>query len=277
MTEVEFVDRKQAEKDAARAIKLLNASDESKVEAWFALQAVANQVGPVSNLGVQGLSWRKHNGRYVYSVWITCRDGLAATKTGAPATLTEARQEKHLAKGRAILARAISQKGGLPERPTRPKGTHDALVSAVSASPAGRIWIDSLAPSSVMLRLGSMVRVADAYGREGINSHATLEAHVAFLTFPNRDELIRQFPATDQARLKARLLRAGGNMEPITYTPIRVSEAQIKRLVARSGITHHEARIILRAFMDGRSKTKLIRAVNEAAKMIEQPNLRVAA
>lgn len=277
MTEIEFVNRELAEAEAARAIDLLNRADGVRVEAWFAMQAVADQIGPTSNVGVKGISWAagRAGRRGQYSIQATCIDGERRTSTGAPPTLEEARHPEHLSKAQRILDRLVDEGGGLVKS-RRSRGTSTALVEAVAHAPAGRAWLDAHTDRAARAQLLAMVRVADAYGRDGICPHASLDAHVAFLAFPNRSELIRQFPTQGPAWGKAMSLRRGTEYAARpALRKLNISPSQVTRLAVRTGVTTQEARVILRAVMDGRSKAKLVRAVNEAVKIAEADGQRL--
>lgn len=271
MTEMEFVNRDLAESEAARAIGLLNQSDESKVEAWFAMQAVADQVGPESNTGRRGISYKpKQGGFWQYGLNATCKHGVLATTTAAPKTRDAALDPAKLDKVEALLNRKIEELGGRAYT-KRPKGTGTALVEAVGASEAGRMWLASVAtPEHWLLR---MVRVADAYGREGVNPFAGLSAHDYLAKFENRAELIRDHVTSDQARGKSLSLQ-GRDVDVSRPQMTYVSPYRAATLAIRTGVTRAEARVILRAIMDGRSKAKLIRAINEAEAVLNEPRRR---
>lgn len=267
---IEFVDREKAEAGAARAIGLLNQSDEAKVEAWFAMQAVADQVGPASNVGVRGVWWQDANKHHKghYKLYAECTNGRLQASAGRVDTLEEARDPERLARVVELLNTKVAEMGGFRELTRRRHGTSDALLRAVCASETGRAWAESIInPAEVLLR---MVNVADAYGREGVNPRASLSAHRQFMAFPNRAELIREYPEQLRAKAKAMSLRNGEESPLPKYAAPVVAESQVVRLALRSGVTRKEARIILRAMLDGRSKTKIMRAVNEAARMVEQ-------
>jgi hypothetical protein len=174
-----------------------------------------------------------------------------------------------------LLARKVAEKGGHTQPNMLPAGTGKALLEAVSATEAGREWISIRASAGE--RLLSMVRVANAYGLEGVNPAAGLTAHTEFLLFDDRAELIRRFPTWSQAAAKARALRAG--LHDVQAEKTEVPRTQVNQLAIRTGVSTREARTILRALMEGRSKTKLIRAVNQAAEMVEkdQRHLKAAA
>ncbi len=266
---VEFVDREEAESDAERAIDLLDTADKANSDAWFLLQAVANMVGPASNVGALGVSWALANGRPIYSLYAACRDGVVNTSTGAPATIEEARQSVNVEKAVSLLARNIAHKGGRLVREIRVRGTGDALVAAVGASAAGRAWIAEHAkPREQLLQ---MVKVADHYGRDGVNPRASLFTHLVLIKFEDRAQLVRQFPNAPQAQAKAAALGRGSH----NSTPLQTSNAQewkptrgqVIALSLHSGVTTREASAILRAVGNGRSRAKLLRAVNEAILM----------
>lgn len=276
MSEIEFINREAAEAEAARAIGLLNASDADRVEAWFALQAVANQVGEAGNLGIRGIWWEAPRGgrrRGRYWLQARCIDGPIRTSTGAPATLEAAREPAQLAKARALLDRLVREKGGYTAASSkRPKGTGDALVRAVSASEEGAHWVEERREARGLLL--DMVNVADAYGRQGVYPPACIRAHQCFIEFDDRAELVRRYPTAHAAGAKAMALR-GRAVDIPTVRRVRVCGWQATKLAARTGVTAHEARVILSAVLDGRSKAKLVRAVNEAIKMVEADGQRL--
>lgn len=262
---IEFVDRAFAEAEAKRAIELLQQADGIKVEACFALQAVANQIGPASNVGLHGVSWAQAGpSRWRYNLSANCRDGLYRTSTGAPDTLEEAKQPEWLEKVSQVLEKMITQNGGLLPR-ARPAGTGEALISAVEASPEGIAWLAQRSHHTGRQKLLAMVAVADRYGRDGIYPPASITAHVSFITRDDRNELIRDFPESAAAAGKAMALKRDIPMVPHR----QVKSAQVRRLAVMSGVTQREARLLLYAVMDGRSKLKLVRAINEAIKMVE--------
>lgn len=263
---IEFVNREKAESEAARAIGLLNQADHSKVEAWFAMQAVADQVGPASNVGVRRIRWddRRH-GRAEYALDATCVDGRLRDYMHAPTTLEEARRPENLQTAIAVLERKVNELGGLVSPNKRPNGVGVALREAVCSTPEGLEWFN--ARKSAIDILQAMVQVADAYGREGVYPPASLGAHRLFIGFTNRAELIREYPRTPAARAKCLALQGDTALEPHYAT--KVPGRYVSRLALRSGLAPTEARAILRAILNGRSKTKLLRAVNEAARMVE--------
>jgi hypothetical protein len=265
---VEFVDRDKAVAEAERAIGLLNASDEAKVEAWFALQAVADLVGSMSNTGVRGIYWAATgpNGRPAYRLQATCKHGRVATSTGAPPTLEQARSPEYLDRAVALLDKKIDERGGLLTQ-ARPAGTGPALVDAVRATATGRDWADrNVNPA---MRLLIMVKVADVYGRLGVFPSASVSAHYSFIGFEDRAKLVRAYPHAASAWAKARSLRQGlPQDEAPTPATICLPASQVATLAIRSGVTRREARTILRALLDGRTKAKLVRAINEAERML---------
>lgn len=277
----EFVDRDKAVADATRAVGLLNTSDEAKVEAWFAMQAVADQVGPSSNVGVRHIRWEAAGqpGRYTgnharYDLAATCVEGRLRQFMRAPDSLDEARYPENLQSAVAVLERKIEELGGLVKPDKRPQGVGAALREAVCASPEGLRWYEARKCAKDLL--GAMVQVADAYGREGVYAPASLGAHRLFVAFDDRAQLIRDYPRTPAARAKCLALRGGAQIEPEYAT--KVPGRYVSQLSVRAGVAPTEARAILRALLNGRSKTKMIRAVNEAARMVEQDGpLRVAA
>lgn len=267
---VEFVNREIAEAEAARAIELLNHSDESKVEAWFAMQAVADQVGTLSNVGTKGICWTLDRGRGFYSIAISCKNGSLKTKTGAPPTLEEARTREFLGRAVAVMNRKAEELGGFA-RGHRPKGTLDALVEAVSATSEGRDWMDARTETTVRSLLSGMVSVADQYGRNGVNPAASLGAHLKFITFDDRAALVRDFPTASQAQAKymaLKLVKGGEFQRPVPKRSI--SAIRVANLAVRSGVDPSTARAILRAKMNGCSQTKLLRAVKMAEEMFEE-------
>jgi hypothetical protein len=271
MSTVEFVNREKAEAEAARAIGLLKASDESKVEAWFALQAVADLVGEASNTGIRGIHWTlgRRAGRSapepMYGLAAACVEGHVSTSMRAPATLEEACKPEALARATALFDRKILELGGRKADSSRSRGTGAALLAAVGATSEGERWIAARTSAPKILLL--MVGVAAGYGRDGVCHWASLHAHKAFLEFDDRVALVREFPLSRAAFAKALSLRTGADMIP---RPKRwISDTMITKVALRSGVTQAESRVILRALIDGRSKTKLVRAVNEAARMLE--------
>lgn len=265
---VEFINREEAEHHAARAVTLLNASDESKVEAWFAMQAVADQVGPASNVGVRGITWvadmrpDRPNVLGKYTLRAACVDGHVSTTVKGPGSLIEARELIHLSKARAVWERKVRERGGLAHS-MRHRGTERAMRQAISATQVGRDWIAARTDKSVGVILIRMVRVADKYGREGIYPPAALRAHDVFASFEDRAELVRQFPNSSAAQAKATSLRYGGIVPP-SKSVSAISQGAVTSLALRSGVSLKEARTLLRAKADGRSRMKLIRAVNLA-------------
>ena len=272
-----FVNREHAEAEAARAIRLLNDSDESKVEAWFAMQAVANEVGTGSNVGIRGVSWtpgRAGGGRRwgpTYHFYGSCVNGYLNAAVAAPSTLEEARQPKFLDTAKATLERKIAEMGGLSEKQVRPPGTADALISAVQASPEGKEWLAARQPKSARLALGKMVRVADLYGREGVCPAASLDAHYRLAQFDNRVKLVREFPTTTEANAKAMSLRHGTD-DDLSVRRVEVPSRLVTRLRRDAGVSRSEATAILRAVMHGRSKRQLVRAVNLATELVAKPS-----
>lgn len=275
MPEVEFVNRDLAESEAARAVVLLNSSDEAKVEAWFAMQAVADQVGPASNVGVRGLAWRPDGGG-CYKVQASCVDGRLWTTIGGPATLEEARSFEWLGRVRETFERLVSGRGGLSAPDYRPDGVGNALVEAVNASPAGREWLarfkgDPRGPHKVLL---NMVKVCDRYG-ENVYSGASLYAHIAFLGADDRAQLVREFPNSGAAKARAMSLRAGTAQIPESPR-VHIAPTKVNRLAIKAGVSRREARVILLALLEGRSKTKLMRAVAEGVRMVDEMKAREA-
>jgi hypothetical protein len=254
---------------------LLNASDEAKVEAWFAMQAVADMVGPRSVLGVLGISWSppgKGGKSGTYRLVATCQNGRVQQNIAAPPTLEEARGDRLLL---AIerLEHECSELGGR-KRPPRPRGTGRALVEATSASERGREWVSRVSPRTAENTLLSMVRVADAYGIEGINPLAPLDSHLAFVPFENRAELVREFSSPASAKCKAMSLRAGAdNLPPLRESArVRPTPARVSALVARSGVKNPAiARTVLSGLMNNEAtETSLRRLVRESMLMIEE-------
>lgn len=273
MNEIEFVNRELAESEAARAVDLLNQSDAAKAEAWFAMQAVADQVGPASNVGVRGLSWTESAGNGKtrtprYSIQIACRDGYLVDYIKAPATLELGREPATLAAAAEVMQRRIAEMGGQADT-RRPSGTTAALVAAVEVTEEGRVWLAQRSPEGGGNALRRMVRVADEYGREGVNAAATLTAHVRFLPFDDRAELVREFPSSESARAKAMTLKRGLET-PVARPRTDIPRGVVWKLALRSGVTPQEARTILRARLDGRSTAKLIRAIKLADEMVAE-------
>lgn len=258
--EPEFVDRVKAAKEAARFVSLLTSSNEAKVEAWFAMQAVADLVGPASNVGVKGIHWYRPRGSTgLYGLQAQCVDGEFKTSTGGPGTLKEAREPKHLDVRIALFEKKIRELGGRSSAGIRPKGTTAALIAAVEASSGGKEW--TAARKSASHILGRMVNVADAYGRDGVYPEASLAAHLSFIGFDNRAELIRAYPGRHEAAAKAMSLHRGEAKAAPRHTP---SRAQVVRMVLKTGAPQGVCRELLRARMEGSSKAKALRAVNEA-------------
>lgn len=269
--EVEFVNRELAESEAARAIGLLNQSDESKVEAWFAMQAAADQVGAASNLGVRGLAWvpNRTGSRGCYVMQLSCVDGHMQHKTGAPGTLKEAREARYLDKALALMARKVAELGGLARPDQRAAGTSAALMEAVQATEAGRLWLEGR--KAAVTSLMQMVKVADLYGPDGVNPAASIEAHSVLLPFEDRAALVREFTTGPAARAKAMSLRHSIDvLSVVPRTNREPTDHQAIRLALRTGVGKREARSILRALLNGQSKAKMKRAVDEAARMVEE-------
>lgn len=209
LTEIEFVNRTLAVSEAARAISLLNQPDETKVEAWFAMQVVADQIGPRSNVGVRGISWEfetKRN-RGKYRLYGQCHNGPVKTSTGGPMSLEAAILPDALEQPRKLLQKLLDEKGGLRQPDRRSIGTSAALMKAVSSSPEGLEWIK--ARTSAETTLLRMVNVADRYGRDGVCPRAGLIAHTYLIQFENCAELIREFTTQSAAWAKAQSLRLG--------------------------------------------------------------------
>lgn len=265
---VEFVNREAAESEAARAIGLLNQSYEAKVEAWFALQAVADQVGPASNTGIRGIHWqpaaRTRGGGFEYRLRASCIDGRVDTSIKATA---DAKQPEALEKAQKALLRAINKAGGLTYKDTvRPNGTGAALVEAVSSTEEGRRWLASYKHPHEKLLM--MVRVCDAYGRDGINISASLEAHKAFITFVDRRELILKYPGTfDAYAARARRLRDPGATDS---APKKVSATTVRKIARSSGAPPKVTRAVLEALRDGTSEIKLRRLIKQAVVAIDE-------
>lgn len=266
---MEFVNREEAERQAARFVTLINAAERSKVEAWFAMQAVADQVGPNSNVGVRGISWRRQRGRSNawYALRARCVDGWLNAVIAAPVTLNEARSPNALAGAVAVFDRKIADLGGRTSG-NRPKGTSRALRLAVDASPQGREWLGRVTSVTAQIRLLLMVNIADAYGRDGVNPDASLRAHAAFITFDDRASLVREHPDSTSANARVALIKHGDNakLEPTKYVPRSI----VTSLAIEAGVTKAEARMILRALLDGRSKRHLHETVDVAARMLAQ-------
>lgn len=272
-TEIRFINRELAEADGKRFAVLQARSDESRIESWFALQAIADQVGPASNVGKRGMHWEpaktSASGAVVmgatYHLVATCVDGMIRTSTGAPKTLEAARQEKNLAKPMALLQRLIKEKGGLRAPNRRPSGTSQALEQALAATPEGKAWLAAhRRPGPLLL---SMVKVADEYGREGIYPSASLEAHVVFLPYEeDRIQLVREFSSGRSARGRALSLRPTAIRNDKSGGPrgTSVSPRRVTQLAVRAGVPLDVARGILRGKANGVPKTRYLRAINMA-------------
>lgn len=256
-----FIDEAKAVSEAARAIGLLNQSDEAKVEAWFAMQAVADLVGPASNTGIRGISWsaNKSGKAGVYNLQANCADGVASASLAAPATLDEARQPDRLRLAVAALDRACDKLGGRASLHQMSRGTGAALLEAVGQATDGAAWIESH-PGAAQ-RLMTMVRVANAYGPDGVYAPAALAAHNAFITFHDRAKLIRAYPLVDSAQAKARWLNGRSDVNPDTVP--KLSDSLVRKIAKRTGTRAAESRAVGRALMDGVTKRKLLRLVHE--------------
>lgn len=262
MNDTEFVDHEKARAEAARFISLLKTARTTQVEAWFVLQGIADLVGPASNVGVLGLHWQP-DGFYRFSV--ACAYGKLTDKLKAPKTLAEARVPNNLAKATAALERRIEEMGGRTAMSAkrRPEGTSAALLAVVSETEEGQTWIEhysSLRSAGEMLM--AMVRVADAYERDGVYEGSTLGAHSAFLPFENRVELIREFPRQPQAIAKARALKGLNPLLGRHYA----RKAEVRALRKRSGASLKVCRAILEALMNGDcTEVQVLRAVKQSS------------
>lgn len=264
---VDFVNRKLAEDGACEFVRLYDASNTSRLESWFVLQGVADQIGVESNTGRLGISYKPATGScWQYGLYASCVDGPLSTTAAASKDRDEALSPERLDKVEELLNRKIAELGGRT-RVKRPKGTGEALVEALSGTTEGRRWVEATARPEHHLCL--IVQVADEYGREGVNPRASLSAHIALLRFDERRSLILEYETAMAARAKAMSLGSVYRIDPTKQ--IKVSPTHVRRLAIRTGVSENEARTLLRAFMDGRSKAKLIRAVNEAARVFDEP------
>lgn len=276
---IEFLDRKSADAHAERAIELLQQSGQAAVDAWFELQAVADLVVPASNVGIPGISWGLDKRGYgAYQLRATCVNGMIATTCGSSGarTIEEARDPERLRAVKATLDRRCLEMGGRT-RGKRPNGTQAALLDAVAASARGRRWIDGTKTAGN--RLMAMVRVADAYGRHGVNPDASFDAHRLLMADPDRVRLIREFPTTVEAETKAisRRKRISLDDARLRVTRYTVSPSKVARLAIATGISRSLARSILEEIHSGRDKDTIIAAVERGYEIAHRDGRSLAA
>lgn len=200
--ELEFADRELALREATRAVELMNQSDEAKVESWFAMKAATDQVQEASNTGVRGITraYDKARKKWFYAVQASCVTGRVATTTGS--YVTEAEAIEHQPVAEKLLARLIQERGGRTgaSKNPFPQGTTSVLIELLQAAPEGRKWVNAVSTASARITVMRMVRVAQVYGREGVNPRASLAAHYALISVADRSEAILKHQTADSAR-----------------------------------------------------------------------------
>lgn len=264
----EFVDEAKAVELARQAVVLFNASDEDKVEAWFKLQAVADQVGEASNTGIRGISWATDPPKSPkYQLTGQTAKGRFQHSLKAPATLDEALLPENLDLAVAARERTAAKYGGEILSGRRPAGTSEAMLRAVAASDEGAEWLSRVKESCAREQCLKAVRVADTYGRDGVFACASLGAHIVFVTYETRAEDIRKFPGYGAAA--AEHMRRQGAAPRDPGSSRRATDSQVSRLAASAGTTRRMARATLQEMLDGRDKLPLIRCINEAKKMVD--------
>lgn len=275
MGAVEFVNDAEARAHAESAVVLM-ASAETKrgesyaadLEACFELQAVADLIGPESNTGVRGITWflDSRRGRGVYAISAKCRDGHVRTTLKAPSTLEEALDPTTLQKAVDALARKVDAAGGVVSKSLdRPKGTGDALVEAVASSEPGLAWLATRAnPRAARACLLSMVKVAERYGRNGVNPQAGLTAHLTLSELPDCAELIRAHPTRDGA-LAAAARRRGKEPSTSGASRRRVPVTARQQLMRRAGLSPEAAQALLSLLLN--NETSLL-ALKRAVKSL---------
>lgn len=266
---IEFVNREEAERLAARFVELQEASGEARVESWKALAGAAELVGPASNTGEKYIYWHKRGERKPeYRIQMKRADGTQMTAAMAAPAESEARTSPLLARAIAKRDELVAQRKAEGQEPElkRSSSLSAALEALVAATLAGRAWLDRVKPTTARTRLGNIVRVVDAYGDEGLYPAAGLSAHVTFVTYPNRVELVRKYPSTDTASTAVARMSRGAAIP---------KKAIPRRYIGRvSGggrnCSATLARALLKDVLGGASVAQLRRSLNLALEIAEE-------